>query len=657
MWYAFPLILAMALYGYSVTLPFFLDDGPHIQLLSQTDGLRHWGDFPGFPFYRPVAFTLWKILGYDAPQDAALLHLVNVLCFGLAGVVVGQIVRRAAPAYRRGVNTPRTPVVRRTRVVRALAAVVAGSFFVVFPFSYQAVAMIAALFHLTLTLGIVVCLWAALHYVDAPRPAWFALVMVSAFLAVFSHENGVLLPVLLLGLLLIYRAPRRRLLMLLLPVSGVVAVYVLLWGLFRPQDSTGLTHDFQVSFAMLLQGLVFPFVAQARHFFPPGDADAGVLLALIVFFVGGVLAIVWQTRWRWLGAYGAGWFVVSVLPAAVLLPAGYVLGQPRLALLASVGGGVLFGALIATLADETSLNAGMDARYAAIIVLAVIAVTGVLSLEYLRERRAEFLRLRDYNQAVLALLGAHNVIERGAVLVNAPDYLTPDEANRRFLLGTEGVLYVDETLDYNQQFWMNSDTDYQNIEVIAYPEIQRSAGFGFRAHPPALDRAGVIDVVRDAPYVIVTHFDGLDFYPVLVGGAAVAGDDVPDVRYDGGFLLTDAHFTYDETSGEMDVQVRWRVDNPENIKTFIHVYCDDTFIAQSDGYPWGDTYPFAAWSTGETQTDIRQILLEAPVPAGCLRVYAGLYREADVSRLEAVNAATGERYENDLFPIMRDRES
>jgi hypothetical protein len=101
-------------------------------------------------------------------------------------------------------------------------------------------------------------------------------------------------------------------------------------------------------------------------------------------------------------------------------------------------------------------------------------------VDFLMMRRADFVRLRDWNAATIALFEAHDVFTDGAVLINAPDYLTPDETDRRFLLGTEGVLYVDETLDYNQQFWMNSglpDTqEHAAVRVIGFRQIQRNEG-------------------------------------------------------------------------------------------------------------------------------------------------------------------------------------
>jgi hypothetical protein len=633
---ALPLLLAVALYGYALRLPFFLDDGPHLAALAQTDGLRHWGDFPAFPFYRPFVFSVWK--GFEAltgGYDPVALHLLNVFCFGLAGVLAGEIARRIAPA--------------RTRWVGVLA----GCAFVIFPFSYQAVAMVAALFHLTLALGIGLSLWAALLWLGGRAGSWALLLSwLAAFCAVFSHENGVLLPALLLGLLAAaprrYRAKPRRIVLVIAPVMLIAVVYALLWWRLRPQAETALTETFTVSLAALLQGLIYPLAALLRPLVS-GDVAPGVLLALVAAAIIPALLLAWRRSPRWLAlmVYGLGWYLLAVLPAVLLLPGGYVLGQPRLALLASVGAGIFWAGVLLALFRRWP-------RLALIPTL----LFAYVSIEFLEMRRADFLRLSEYNRQVLAIFEAHNAAQTGALLVNAPGYLTPDEADRRFLLGTEGVLFVDETLDYNQQFWMNADEEYGEIEVIAYPAIQRNTGYGFRAHPPALDGPPLLERVWAAPLVVVTGFHEDEFYPALVGGSALTGPAAPAGGDSGalypetGFSLLAASAVFRPQPPTVTVTARWQVDDPAPVKVFVHVYCKEDFIAQSDGYPWGDTYPFAAWNPGETHTDIRHIRLDEPIDtADCLQVYAGLYREEDVTRLMALDPGGGERYPDDRYPV------
>lgn len=628
--YCSPLFLAVLIYGYSITLPFFLDDGPHFQILAQTNGIEHWGDFPPFPFYRPFTFTFWKLYeivtgGYHAP----VLHTLNVLVFGLNGVILGQITAHLMPSDR-----------------RVFAAVIAGCGFVLFPFSYQAVVMVAAFFHHTLTLGLLLCLWAALMHLKGYGGRWMLLLCWSAaFMGVFSHENGILLAALLPGFLWVTQhilkrdaLQRNDLIKLVLPVLIIVGVYAIAWWSFRPQEDTTLNKEPFVSMAALSQGMAFPVISAARPFVT-GDAQPWLILVLVATTT--ILLILLASKSRQIALFGVGWYMLGILPAMIVLPAGYVLGQPRLALFASVGAGMVWAAALAV-PVRLSLRFGLT--------VSILLIGIAISVEFLIQRKDEFLRLRNFNQAALTLFRENNTITSGAVLVNVPDYITPPDEDRRFLLGTEGALYVDETLDYNQQFWMNSTLDYHNIDVFALPEIQRNTGFGFRAHPPILNTMEAINRVKDAPQVYVTQFYGDGFYPMLVGGTDFVSDieSMPLATYpDDGIALQVGQATY--ADGMVTVRLEWQQDSPLPIKTFIHVYCDTEFIGQSDGYPWGDTYPFSAWGPNETQTDMRYVPVEVD-DSSCLKVFAGLYNESTIDRLAAFDHS-GSHIQDDAVQI------
>ena len=608
----------MFLYGYAIRLPFFLDDGPHFQILAQTNGLQHWGGFPTFPFYRPLTFTIWKLI---EGQDASLFHLLNVLVFGMSGVLIGQVVRLFIPM--------------------GLTAVLAGCLFVVFPFSYQAVAMVAALFHLTLTLGMLLCIWSGLKWLRHGGRLFLGLSWLGAFVAIFSHENGVLLIILLAGAMLIYSRKktviRQQITLIVVPVLVMTAVYLVLWLSFRPNETTEINPDMPASMAALTQGLIYPIAALIRPLVE-GDAQTLPLLMLVVagLALGSALLIRSKTAVRWLAWYGVGWYVLAVMPAAIVLSAGYVLGQPRLALLASVGGSIFWGVVITH-----------SVRPVGVVLVLLFFY---MSIEFLGMRRADFLHLNDFNRRALALFEANDVISTGALLVNAPDYITPQEDNRRFLLGTEGVLFVDETLDYNQQFWMNSTLPYDNVEVVAYDQIQRNEGFDFRAHPPHLGQADMASRSREAAQVYVTYFDGRQFYPIQVAAPLENPASEPLATFeDDALALIDTDLIYEDN--HLMVYLTWQVSAPQAVKGFVHVYCDGDLVGQSDGYPRGDTYPFSYWEPGEMQSDIRHIWLPADIEQDCLEVYAGLYNEADVTRLNVLDAVTGIPYENDLFPI------
>ncbi|MFW5691518.1 MAG: hypothetical protein ACOCXZ_03360 [Chloroflexota bacterium] len=618
---ALPLLLAVAAYGYTLRLPFFLDDGPHFMILGQTDGLRHWGDFDPFPFYRPLAFSIWKLFELFGPRYPAWeMHLLNLLVFGLAGVLAGQVARRLAPPH-----------------ARTLAAVIGGCGFVLFPFSYQAVAMIAAFFHILLALGVLLSLWAGLRWLDSGGLWPLALCWLGAFIAAFSHESGVLIAVLLpLGLAAAHagRLPaRRQLLALVLPVWVISAIYVLLWLAFSPNDEPQtLTKDLPAAAAALMQGAAYPFVRLARPLVT-GDADPVILLAGAALALAAAVALAARVDRRALpgAAFGAAWYVLAILPAALLLPAGYVLGQLRLALLASAGGALLWGVLLAALATRR--------RWLPLAL--IIGLLGVLvSVEFLGQRRADFLKLADWNHEAMALLLADDAIQHGALIINGPQSLAPVEAARRFLLGSEGVLWTDPSLDYSQQFWMNGDDALRDISAFSVPDLLRAQGIRYSAHGPALTGALLHDRVAAAPLIYVTQFDGADFSIVQAGGTA-APPELPtlDARFPAlDAALVGGGWRYDATRQAIIANTRWTVARPGPVKLFVHVYCDDAFIAQSDGYPLSDLYPFSVWAGGATHRDGRIIWLDAGTDPACLRVITGLYDETTGERLATVDA-------------------
>ncbi len=635
LWFTLPLPLSFLLYGYSLGLPFFLDDGAHFTILAQTNGFEFWGNFPTFPFYRPLVFTIWK--SYESltgSYDPVALHYLNVVIFGVSGVLVGQVARRLVMVKQREIVAP-----------------LAGTLFILFPFSYQAVTMVAALFHLTLVGGILLCLWAGVKWLDLPQySALLVLCWTGAFVALFSHENGVLTaPLLFAYIVVIYRGqfpPLRRILMVGAPIVIFTAVYIWRWFNVRPQDATEVANGVDVSFAVLLQGITYPIVTGARLLSTVGD-DAQPLIIILLVTVCTVLVVIWMIRNTTHVVlpmiFALGWYVIAILPAALFLTAGYVLGQTRLALFASVGSSIFWAILLVTL-----WHGRWRGRLVALIVTLLFLS---VSIEFLEMRRFDFLRLATYQSDLLDSFEANNVAEASTVVINAPDFLTPQADDRRFLLGSEGVLFVDPAAEYALQFSINSSYDYSQVDVIAYPAIQRNTGFDFSVHPPTIGFDGVVEAVRSTDYVYVTQFNARDFEAVLVGGTQLTPPQTENnVLFDDNVGLENAEAIF-TTDGFIDVVTHWTINTPDAIKIFAHVYCGDEFIGQSDGYMWGDTYPLAMWSANEAQTDRRRIYFDDVFTTDCLTVYVGLYYGADVTRLQAIDTVTNEQFENNQVPV------
>ncbi|PJF22118.1 MAG: hypothetical protein CUN56_07615 [Phototrophicales bacterium] len=608
-----PMLLTLGVYGYALRLPYFLDDGPHFQILAQINGLQHWGDFAPFPFYRPVAFTIWKLFeGVGYPVYA--LHALNVFCFGVAGVLVAQITRQ---------------------FYGVLAGLIAGCAFVLFPFSYQAVAMVAALFHLTLILGVLMCLWLA---TKSGRIS-LMLCWVAGFIGVFSHENGILLLPLLIGYLGVVRGWQftRRDWLMIVPNTAIVALYIVLWLTFSPNDEARtLTQDFPAAFAVMIQGLIYPFASLARPFIH-ADADPWLIIVSAGALISCCLLWWWHKKGARFAWFGVGWYVLAILPAVIFLPAGYVLGQTRLALFASAGGAMFWGVTLAAMCRSRWL-----------IFPAMVLMFGavLISLNFLGMRRGDFLRLAAYNHDLVQQFIHDDVLHTGAVILNAPAYIAPLDQNRRFLIGTEGVLWTDPSLDYSQQVWMNTPLEIRDVVAVTHLGTLNATHYRFNPHGQVMDGQPLIDLLKSGRQVYRTQFEGDAFYLVKVAGENTV-PAVPLADF-GEMQLLDGHAVFHD--GRLIVSLTWQVQQPMPVKTFLHVHCDDVLIAQSDGYAWGDVYPFHLWQPGEVQTDIRTVFIDSP--PDCLKVYVGLYAElADAPRLPAFDPQ-GIRYVDDRVLLL-----
>ncbi|HHX63373.1 MAG TPA: hypothetical protein GX702_00620, partial [Chloroflexi bacterium] len=89
------LLIGALTYGFVLRLPFFSDDMPHYRWLEGQNMASIWSSARGMGYYRPLPFTLWRVLHllqgrYDPPTLHALnlaLHLINTLL--VVGLVMG----------------------------------------------------------------------------------------------------------------------------------------------------------------------------------------------------------------------------------------------------------------------------------------------------------------------------------------------------------------------------------------------------------------------------------------------------------------------------------------------------------------------------------------------------------------------------------------
>ncbi|MGD2177587.1 MAG: hypothetical protein PVG71_07170, partial [Anaerolineae bacterium] len=174
------LLLTGLLYGDVLSLPLFSDDLVQIPWLESVTWRKVWTQPSPYGYYRPLWYTIWRLWGRIVGGLHPLgLHLLNLIAHVVAAWLTGML----AAAWLR-------PAARRAE--RAIAAGLASTFFVVFPFSRQAVAWPGAVYN-----PLVSCMAAAavLSYDRGRRQrgvTWVGAAFLLAALAALTYESGML---------------------------------------------------------------------------------------------------------------------------------------------------------------------------------------------------------------------------------------------------------------------------------------------------------------------------------------------------------------------------------------------------------------------------------------------------------------------------------
>lgn len=626
------MLLVWWMYGSAVTLPFYTDDANHYRFFQTVEsGLALWTGQTWSPYYRPLVYSLWwGLIQFQGGFDPVAHHFVNLPMYGLSGVLLSLLLMRLT----QGPST-----------LRLMTAVAAGCAFVTFPFHYQAVFQVGSLFHLMMVLGVLAALLLGLRALETG--AWRAILAATAaaFVAVFSHETGFVVAPLLIVLSLIRTSGRitRRLLLVTLPVVAVAGGYVLLWLLLpRVGTESGLRFSQSLidNLAMLLQPFTYPAAAVARVWVE-GRASAGLLIGLFAGWVGVGLWLAWQLErraLRWM-LFGLFWYLAGIALPVVMLQPDYVWSSPRLTMLASVGA-VIFVWALAYFLWASSKRFALARR--AVIFAAFVGLM-VFNVEFLSQRQAEYLLMRDYAWSLVSVMRTVNAAEEGALLVNPPDYIEAPVGQRTFLAQAQFASFMSPEVDYRDYIAVNSAGLRYNmpIEAVGVGRIMLHQAHLFVMPLPLIDGDSLLERLRVERPIIVTQHAGERFFPVWVGryGATMEGQTL--ARFGGGAVLLTRAEPLNVRDGRLQIALQWQVEDLIPAKIFVHVLRDGQLIAQGDGYPWADLYPFSVWRSGEVQIDRREVTLPAGVTLDDVTVLVGLYNENTGERyvLEVLDAA------------------
>jgi hypothetical protein len=616
-------VAAFAFFVYRDALGFlFFNDDPtgHFRWMEGRSIVSFFVSARGHAYYRPLSFTLWKALHtVFGHHDPFLLHFLNLIFHAANCALVWLL------AYR----------LTKHRGYAFMAAVL----FALYPFSYEAVAYVGAFVHPLTTFFVLATL---VLYREARQGAnWlFYASHLTLVLALFTQENAVIAPLLLIAWELIERGrgfDKRSLTYLIEPL-----LFLALWLRVPKLPAAGLQplQNLQENALHFLQAIVYPVAPLASTLVTRlgiGKAVALVAIALasfLVLYVAGRLA---RTRSF---SLSLAWAAFSALPATFFLESAYVRGSPRLFYLTAVGVALLWATL--PLAFLRSGGIGRSLLAWAMVVALVWSNLGFINCR-LNDfaKTTELMHLMDETARTTPA-------ERELTYVNLPFHFssTEERCAYPYLYGSAGAVAIPLYADLDDFIAFNGGPRRQARGVVV-----REFQPGWATYGDETDLEGLRVLLAKGQVYLFDFFDW-EFFD-LTANWLVSPQGAWEEEATFGEIIALAGHSVEKDNGLLKVTLWWRcLEPPERRYTvFLHLYdADGKLVAQKDSQPASDHLPTVFWRKGDVVRDQRAIELPADLPHGRYTIAVGLYDPQTMARLPAI-APDGTRYANDAVVL------
>lgn len=623
------LALTALLYGRALPLPFFFDDLDHLPYIARTPLTQIWQSAGGFPYFRPLGATSWRLsyLLFNGHHPIAL-HALNLLLHALNGWLVGRL---AAQLWADGAHTRQTAV-----------ASLASILFILFPFSYQAIPWVGALYHLLVTTLVLTAVVSYQQWHTTQQTHWLHLSLIAACLAPFAHENGLITTGLILTLALSQpSASFRTLLWYTLPPL----LWLPIWS-FAPKARTA--SDFALNnletigqnTAYFGQGTAFPatwvggWLTATRGW---NDLATAVVLTLIALILAFLIAIA-QPQIRPKMRFALLWSLFASLPALLLLDFAYVISAPRLLMLASVGAALFWAFVWGAGLQWATQQAGWRRTAGTLTLISFSACAILPAAHFIHSQMDQHDQLGRIWWQLVALVDETQASGQTALFLNFPSSLA--NPTPTYPLGHEGTVFSVSYIPPQRIYEVNRGrTLAAPLRFRRYDDIRP-------AMPYLYD---VLDVGQDWPALLAenrfTAVFNTRYTPQRIWLEPVGGWPAPQPTSkplatfpDAGLALLDgSHTAVVSTQNQAIVTLHWAASHPLSYEwnIFVHLLDKQTgqLIAQADGQALANTYTLGQWSTPLTLWEQRYIPLPAGVPPQSLTTAVGLYNWQTGERL------------------------
>ena len=619
-------VIAVLIYSRALNFSFFNDDPTgHFAWMETRSVIDFFAGSADYGYYRPVVFTLLKglvtIAGYYAPLFHGLLlvlHGANVAMLWLL-------------ALRLSGSRP--------------YAWTAALIFTTVPFNYEAVAYVASLTHPLLLFWL---LLTALLYQQARRKAqagsrsaalkYDIAAIITLLFGLFSHENGLLIPLVLVGIEWFERPPRGLVESIkrpFLPYLGTAALFFLLWLVVPKNNEQNLTSLASVFTNLLpfIQTLIYPILPLVSLSSAAVFLLIGLALTIIVLMY--LVASAGKARALWL--FSLVWFGLSTLPAVLFLSTDYLYGSPRLHYLASIGTALFWSLPVLALLQINDRKTWLRILRGALVGLYILAVLLPplpfirCELDFYEEAGSIVQQMRDL--ALTAPAG------QDLLYVNVPFFFSSTAAHPEGCANTYpwtpiGAVVIPPyaaTRDFIR-FNGGPDRPAGAAFVSAY-------GPGWNSHGEEFSLGELRDQLPEKA-VFIFDLNSNSFFDL---SAAWQPDQPltkePVTTFGERIMLVNSAVSQIDDQNEIFVKLQWQAKTIQEspFVAFVHLYDQaGQLVAQHDGPPAQNFVPFTAWQPGDIISDAHLISLDTALPQGSYTIAAGLYNPLSDERLSAV---------------------
>lgn len=588
-------VLVAVLYGQAVRFAFTFDDPLD---LPRAEGRSVWSMLrtsEGYAYYRPIPFILWKGLhALQGHYSKASLHGLTLIAHTLSGWYLYLLLRRLTGEHW---------------------GLLASVLFITYPFSYQAVFGAHTLFHPLMTAAILLCL---ILYYDARLrhdPLRLAGSVLAAFVALWTHESGVvLLPlVVMVELLVLTRThawPWRPSWWPLLHAAAT-GLFLIVWAVVPKWPRTDVAEPGSIvaNARYFLQGVIYPVSAQllgaGRRFgFDPvralWPAIAVTLLALLAIYVLG------RRSWTPLLALAAT--LVILAPATIVLSWAYVEDAPRLLYPAAAAIAALWG-LLPSLRWRWPAFTWIWRALSVALLLGVVAQ----SVAFIGLRRDMWAEGTVLVEAVADTAAARG--QRPLLMLNVPAWFAPKQPE--YPLGHVGLTALPGYIGLGRSVYIHRGIEPPIESRGYYPDLN-GWKYDFNTHggPATLDEFGALVRRVDAVYTVLMTPAGARVRLVgeLRPGAASAANAT---RFGQSVILSEQRIELRDSDIAGDFVWSVTAPLPGDFLPVLSVRdARGNVVAATKDYPLGGIAAPRLWQTGDRVRDLPVVVLPATLPAG-----------------------------------------